>query len=192
MRRLIEYRANWVSIPESMAGIPSLVCSSPVHIPAATPAATAARDAAHAGHPASISMTAVAPPVAKDPSTVRSAISSSRNVMYNPKAIRPHIMPCAMPPGIRDIRFPMLGKARHIAVFMINILYALFINCGGLIMLPAITSILLVIYVSCIIRLLQCNPQVFQCPAGIRYQHCTSWWVRERSQSPFLRPLLRP
>ena len=39
-------------------------------------------------------------PVAMEPSTVRSATSRIRKVMYTPMAITPQIMPCAMAPGM--------------------------------------------------------------------------------------------
>ena len=52
-------------------------CTSPV----STPATSAISSDAQAGHPASSSITVTAPPVAKEPSTVRSAISSSRKVI---------------------------------------------------------------------------------------------------------------
>ena len=81
MCRLMEYRAIWVRIPERIGGIPSRVWSSPVTRPASSPAISAISSASHAGLPARISMTVTAPPVAKEPSTVRSAKSSSRKVM---------------------------------------------------------------------------------------------------------------
>ena len=61
--------------------MPRRVCSSPVTIPASIPASTATHSAAQAGHPARISITVTAPPVVKEPSTVRSATSSSRKVI---------------------------------------------------------------------------------------------------------------
>ena len=79
--RFTEYRANWVRMPERMAGIPSLVWSIPVQKPASRPAISATSRAAQAGHPAKMSMTVHAPPVVKEPSTVRSATSSSRKVI---------------------------------------------------------------------------------------------------------------
>ena len=64
-----------------MAGMPSLVWSMPVQKPAATPAITATSRAAQAGQPARMSITVQAPPVVKEPSTVRSATSRSLKVM---------------------------------------------------------------------------------------------------------------
>ena len=61
--------------------MPSLVCKSPVTSPASSPASVATTSAAHAGQPARISMTVTAPPVVNEPSTVRSATSSSRKVI---------------------------------------------------------------------------------------------------------------
>ena len=61
--------------------MPNLVCNTPVQSPVSTPATSAMRIDAQAGQPASSSITVTAPPVAKEPSTVRSAISSSRKVM---------------------------------------------------------------------------------------------------------------
>ena len=118
MRRLIEYSANWVSMPESMAGMPSRVCSTPVHSPAAVPARRAAISAAQAGQPEVMSIMATAPPVAKEPSTVRSAISSNWKVMYRPSAIMPQIIPWAIPPGILDIRLAILGSPKQTAAFI--------------------------------------------------------------------------
>ena len=75
-------------------------------------ATTAASSAAHAGQPAMMSMTVTAPPVVNDPSTVRSATSSRRNVMYTPRAMMPQMMPWATPPGRRETRFGRLRDAR--------------------------------------------------------------------------------
>ena len=77
------------------------------------PAAIAASSAAHAGQPASSSMTVTAPPVANEPSTVRSAMSSSRNVMNTPSAIKPQMMPCATAAGILDSRFSTLRELKY-------------------------------------------------------------------------------
>ena len=112
MRRLIEQSANCVRMPARMAGMPSFVCSRPVTRPASRPATTAASSAAHAGQPAMMSMTVTAPPVVNDPSTVRSATSSRRNVMYTPRAMMPQMMPWATPPGRRETRFGRLRDAR--------------------------------------------------------------------------------
>ncbi len=64
-----------------MGGIPIKVCKSPVTAPARIPAINAASIASHKLHPFRISITATAPPVANEPSTVRSAISRMRYVI---------------------------------------------------------------------------------------------------------------
>ncbi len=114
--RLIEYSANCVRIPARMAGMPSAVCRSPVHSPASRPAASAASSAAQGFHPPRISMTATAPPVVNVPSTVRSATSNNRNVIYTPSAIIPQIRPCAMPAGIFPSRTSGLSDAKYAAI----------------------------------------------------------------------------
>ena len=58
--------------------MPRAVCKIPVIKPAAIPAASATSIAAQAGQPARISITVTAAPVAKEPSTVRSAKSKRR------------------------------------------------------------------------------------------------------------------
>ena len=78
MRRLMEYRASWVNMPARMAGMPMAVWNTPVTSPASRPTAKATRSATHALHPEVISMAATAPPVAMEPSTVRSATSRMR------------------------------------------------------------------------------------------------------------------
>ena len=82
--------------------MPKRVWSSPVISPVTTPASSAASSAAQAGQPANSSMTVTAPPVAKEPSTVRSAMSSTRKVRNTPKAIRPQSSPWAAAAGIRE------------------------------------------------------------------------------------------
>ncbi len=79
--RLMEYSAYCVRIPARIAGIPSFVCRSPVAVPARRPATTAISIAAQGFQPLIVSMTVTAPPVAKVPSTERSATSRRRNVM---------------------------------------------------------------------------------------------------------------
>ena len=79
--RLIEYRPNCVRIPERIAGIPIKVCKSPVTQPATIPARSAANMATHTFCPFNIIIMQTAPPVHKEPSTVRSAKSSIRNVI---------------------------------------------------------------------------------------------------------------
>jgi len=81
IRRLMEYRDSWVRIPARMAGMPHFVWNRPVTKPAAMPARKEHSKASQGLTPARISMTAAAPPVASEPSTVRSATSRIRNVM---------------------------------------------------------------------------------------------------------------
>ena len=68
------------------------------------PAMNAHSSATQTLTPLVISMMHTAPPVAMVPSTVRSARSSTRNVMNTPIAIRPQIKPCAAAPGSADSR----------------------------------------------------------------------------------------
>ena len=95
MRRLTEYKAIIVKIPANRAGIFILVCKMPVIIPASIPAMQAPKSAARGPKPATIMEAAVAAPSGKLPSTVKSAISSTRNVTYTPRAINAHSKPCA-------------------------------------------------------------------------------------------------
>ena len=75
MDMLTEYSPNWVRMPARMAGMPHWVFSTPVTSPASMPASVAASMAAQTLTPAVKSMTKTAPPVQKEPSTVRSAMS---------------------------------------------------------------------------------------------------------------------
>ncbi len=77
MRRLMEYSESCVRMPASSAGMPIKVCSSPVTSPATSPAINAPSIAAHTFQPASMSMIQVAAPVVIEPSTVKSATSST-------------------------------------------------------------------------------------------------------------------
>ena len=86
-------------MPERIAGMPHLVWNMPVTKPASIPQANAHSRASHGFTPARMSMTAAAPPVAMEPSTVRSATSRIRKVMYTPMAIRPQMRPWAAAPG---------------------------------------------------------------------------------------------
>lgn len=78
MRRLTEYSASWVRIPARMAGIPHRVWSRPVTSPASIPARMAHRVAIQMLTPLRAGSTQAAPPVAREPSTVRSATSRMR------------------------------------------------------------------------------------------------------------------
>ena len=99
IRRLMEYSASCVRIPERMAGIPIPVWKTPVTAPAAMPTRKAINTASQGWTPLVIRMAATAPPVAMEPSTVRSAISRMRKVMYTPMAMMPQIRPWATAPG---------------------------------------------------------------------------------------------
>ena len=63
-------------IPDKIGGIFNFVLSVAVSAPAKAPARNAKSMARSAGTPASIEIMATAPPVARDPSTERSAKSS--------------------------------------------------------------------------------------------------------------------
>ena len=78
IRRFTEYRASWVRMPLRMAGIPQRVCSRPVTIPASRPTRKAHISASQGLQPERMSITHIAPPVARLPSTVRSATSRIR------------------------------------------------------------------------------------------------------------------
>ena len=58
-----------------------------------------------------------APPVAKDPSTVKSAISKIRYVIYTPNAINPHKTPCDRAPCIANKTLIIIQSLLH---FLIN------------------------------------------------------------------------
>ena len=58
--------------------MPHTVCSRPVASPAAMPASTAASSASQGSAPRLMSRAHTAPPVAREPSTVRSATSKIR------------------------------------------------------------------------------------------------------------------
>ena len=98
--RLMEYRDICVRILARIPGIPSAVFNSPVTMPANAPARKAMGSVAIGETPTRISITDTAAPVAMEPSTVRSAKSSRRNVIYTPSAMTPQIIPCAIDPGI--------------------------------------------------------------------------------------------
>ena len=81
MRILMEYRAIMVRIPAKIPGISSLVCKKPVMKPQTMPAASANKRERKGFIPWEIKIAVTAPPVAKLPSTVRSAKSSTLKVM---------------------------------------------------------------------------------------------------------------
>ena len=93
MRRFTEYSASWVRIPDRIAGMPKNVWNVPVTRPQSMPTTKAASNAAQTFQPLMIRIAATAPPVAMEPSTVRSDTSRIRYVMYTPIAIRPQIRP---------------------------------------------------------------------------------------------------
>ena len=80
MRKFTEYKAIIVKMPAKSAGIFIFVCKRPVTTPASMPATKAASRAVSGPKPATIILAAVAAPKGKLPSTVRSAISSTRKV----------------------------------------------------------------------------------------------------------------
>ena len=80
IRRLIEYNAIWVKMPASSGWILPQVLSRPVTSPATNPTAVPARVAVNGCHPATIRVAAVAAPLVKLPSMVRSAKSRTRKV----------------------------------------------------------------------------------------------------------------
>ena len=75
--RFTDHRVIWVRMPARMGGMPSQICSRPVTTPASRPAATAHSTASHRLRPLSSIMVQTAAPVQMEPSTVRSAMSSS-------------------------------------------------------------------------------------------------------------------
>ena len=75
MDRLTDHSPSWVRIPARMAGMPQAVWSRPVTSPASIPARMAHRVAIQMLTPLRASSTQAAPPVAREPSTVRSATS---------------------------------------------------------------------------------------------------------------------
>ena len=87
IRRFTEYRAICVRMPASSPLMRPFVCSKPVTTPAARPPATAIDVARAGGQPLMIPTAAIAPPVVKLPSTVRSGKSRMRKVRYTPRAI---------------------------------------------------------------------------------------------------------
>ena len=82
-----------------MAGTPQAVWSRPVISPASIPASTAISRASQGFQPRVMHRAATAPPVAREPSTVRSAMSRIRKVMYTPMAMMPQASPCPKAPG---------------------------------------------------------------------------------------------
>ena len=78
---LTEYRAIMVRMPDSSAGIFSLVCKRPVHRPARQPHPMAHSDARYGSVFFTISAQATAAPRGSEPSTDRSATSRTRYVI---------------------------------------------------------------------------------------------------------------
>ena len=89
IRRFTDHRPICVKMPASSPSMLPLVWSKPVINPAAKPVAKPARMARKGFHPARMATAAVAPPVVKEPSTVRSAKLRMRNVRNTPRAITP-------------------------------------------------------------------------------------------------------
>ena len=75
--RFTDQSTIWVRMPARMGGMPRPTWSRPVTAPASTPASTAHSSASHGLCPPSSSMVHTAAPVQMEPSTVRSAISST-------------------------------------------------------------------------------------------------------------------
>ena len=75
--RFTDHRMSWVKIPERIAGMPMSVWKIPVTSPASAPATTATSTASQAFTPAAMSTAHTAPPVHIEPSTVKSAKSST-------------------------------------------------------------------------------------------------------------------
>ena len=80
IRRLTDHSAIMVRIPARRPSILPLVCSNPVTVPARNPVPKPARVASTGFQPARMPMAAVAAPVVKLPSTVRSGKLSTRKV----------------------------------------------------------------------------------------------------------------
>ena len=99
MRRLIEYKASIMRMPERIPGIFSFVVRIPVQKPAREPAAPAIRIARKGLNPLKTRSAHTQPPRAKLPSTVMSAKSRILNVMYTPRAMMPQSTPCATAPN---------------------------------------------------------------------------------------------
>ena len=76
--RLMLHSASWVRMPARIGWMPMKVWKMPVTKPASSPAPVAARMATQTLQPASMHMMQTAPPVHSVPSTVRSAMSSTR------------------------------------------------------------------------------------------------------------------
>ena len=81
IRKLMEYSANCVKMPARMAGIRQAVCRRPVSKPASIPERTASSIATQGLTPKLIPTAQTAPPVAREPSTVKSATSRIRYVI---------------------------------------------------------------------------------------------------------------
>ena len=77
MRRFTDHRLICVRMPARMAGISNAVARKPVTAPVMAPASIEAAMASAGLTPATTHTAHTAPPVAKLPSTVRSAMSSS-------------------------------------------------------------------------------------------------------------------
>ncbi|MNP50530.1 hypothetical protein D3C76_1448000 [compost metagenome] len=81
IRMLMEYSAIIIKIPDNRPFIFPLVCSKPVIAPATKPPKKAQIVAIHGDVPPVIITAAMAPPVVKLPSTVKSGKSRMRKVM---------------------------------------------------------------------------------------------------------------
>ncbi len=100
MRRLIDHRLICVRIPARIEGILNTVVRKPVTAPQTAPASMAPTMASAGSTPATTSTAQTAPPVAKLPSTVMAAMSSSLKVMNTPSTMTPQRMPWETAPSI--------------------------------------------------------------------------------------------
>lgn len=97
--KLIDHNESWVKIPAKIGGIPKKVCKRPVNKPARIPATTPNSIPNQKLPPLKIITAHTAPPVANDPSTVRSGISSTLYEMKTPNAMMLQIAPSITAPG---------------------------------------------------------------------------------------------
>ncbi len=94
-------------------------------MPAIIPLTIAQMQASHAGQPARINITDTAQPVAKVPSTDRSARFRILKEIYTPRAMIPQIIPWAIPPGRRPIRFANVIALTKLVRIIINLCYSI-------------------------------------------------------------------
>ena len=100
MRILIEYMAICVKMLARRIFMRSLVFIKPVARPVSAPIVKTKTRVSAGFMPRMISMAVTAPPAAKLPSTVISAIFNILKVKYTPSVISPHKIPCDTAPSI--------------------------------------------------------------------------------------------